>query len=107
MTSNVKPIPDDSSVVIPRLVCRDPVAEIDFCTAAFDAEEQVRRPGPDGGVSHALITIGPAMVMIEAEFKTLANRAPQLDGSSPVVSSCMSKTWTRRWSVRWPWARKS
>jgi PhnB protein len=32
-----------------------------------------------------LITIGPAMVMIEAEWPAVANRAPQMDGSSPVV----------------------
>ena len=83
--SNVKPIPDGSSVVMPMLVCRDPSAEIDFCKAAFGAVELVRRPGPDGAVAHALMTIGPAMVMIEAEWPTLASRAPQPDGSSPVV----------------------
>jgi PhnB protein len=85
MASNVKPVPDGSSVVIPRLVCRDPGAEIDFCKVTFRAEERVRRPGQDGGVSHALLTIGPAMVMIEAEWPIMTNRAPQLDGSSPVV----------------------
>jgi len=31
------------------------------------------------------MTIGPAMIMIEAEWPTLKSRAPQLDGSSPVV----------------------
>ena len=30
MVTKVKPIPDGASVVIPRLVCRDPGAEIDF-----------------------------------------------------------------------------
>jgi PhnB protein len=83
--TKVKPIPDGASVVIPRLICRDPVAEIDFCVQAFGAVEGVRRPGPDGKVAHALITIGPAMVMIEAEWPAIANRAPQMDGSSPVV----------------------
>ena len=81
----VKPIPEGASVVMPMLVCRDPSAEIDFCKAAFGAVELVRRPGPDGAVAHALMTIGPAMVMIEAEWPTLASRAPQPDGSSPVV----------------------
>jgi PhnB protein len=32
-----------------------------------------------------MLTIGPAMLMIEAEWPTLASRAPALDGSSPVV----------------------
>jgi PhnB protein len=84
-TPNVKPIPDGASVVIPRLVCRDPAAEIDFCKQTFDAVEGVRRPGPDGGVAHALITIGPAMVMIESEWPAIPSRAPNPDGSSPVV----------------------
>jgi PhnB protein len=36
-------------------------------------------------VAHALLTIGPAMIMIEAEWPTLTSRAPTPDGSSPVV----------------------
>jgi PhnB protein len=67
------------------LVCRDAAAEIDFCKTTFEAVELGRRPGPDGTVAHALVTIGPAMVMIEGEWPTLASRAPQQDGSSPVV----------------------
>ncbi len=70
---------------MPMLVCRDPSAEIEFCTATFGAVELVRRPGPDGSVAHAALTIGGAMIMIEAEWPTLASRAPQPDGSSPVV----------------------
>ena len=85
MTSNVKPIPGDSSVVIPRLFCRDPLVELEFCEKAFRAEEQVRRPGPNGGISHALITINGAMIMIESEWPNFANRAPGMDGSSPVA----------------------
>jgi len=83
--SNVKPIPDSSSRVIPMLVCRDASAEIDFCKTAFGAVELGRRPGPDGTVVHALLTIGGAMIIIEGEWPTLASRAPQQDGSSPVV----------------------
>jgi len=83
--SDVKPIPDSSSVVIPMLVCRDVSAEIDFCKTTFGAAELGRRPGPDGTVVHALLTIGGEMFIIEAEWPTLASRAPQPDGSSPVV----------------------
>ena len=85
MVAEVKPIPDGASVVIPRLVCRDPAAEIDFITHTFGAEERVRRPGPDGTIAHALLMIGPAMIMIEGEWPAVANRAPRPDGSSPVV----------------------
>jgi PhnB protein len=81
----VKGIPDNRSVVMPRLVCRDVAAEIDFCANVFDAVELGSRPGPDGKPAHALLTIGPAMIMIEAESPTLTSRAPALDGTSPVV----------------------
>jgi PhnB protein len=79
--SKAKPIPDGVPVVMPVLVCSDPAAEIDFCKTTFGAVELVRRPGTDGTVAHALVTIGPAMVMIEGEWPTLASRAPQPDGS--------------------------
>jgi PhnB protein len=85
MTGPVKGIPEGASVVIPRLFCRDAVAEIEFCTSTFGAVEQVRRPGADGKTAHALVTIGPAMLMIESEWPEVASRAPSPDGSSPVV----------------------
>ena len=85
MAAKVKGIPENSSIVMPRLVCRDPAAAIDFCVSTFEAVELGRRPGPEGTVAHALITIGPAMLMIEAEWPTLPSRAPTPDGSSPVV----------------------
>jgi PhnB protein len=83
--STTKPVPDGASVVMPMLVCRDAGAELDFIKTTFDTVERVRRPGPDGAVAHALVTIGGAMVMIEGEWPTLGSRAPTVDGSSPVV----------------------
>ena len=83
--SSAHGIPAGVSVVIPRLFCRDPDAEIEFCATTFNAVELNRRPGPDGRTAHALLTIGPAMIMIEGEWPQIANRAPALDGSSPVV----------------------
>ncbi|MCU1259725.1 MAG: putative enzyme related to lactoylglutathione lyase [Bryobacterales bacterium] len=85
MANGVKGIPEGASVVIPRLFCRDVAAAIDFCKNTFGALERVRRPGPDGTAAHALMTIGPAMIMIEGEWPGLASRAPKPDGSSPVV----------------------
>ncbi len=85
MTSKVKGIPDNSSRIIPRLVCNDGAAEIDFCVDTFDALELNRRLGPDGMMAHALLTIGGEMIMIEGEWPTLSSRAPKPDGSSSVV----------------------
>src|SRR5215467_2854606 len=83
--AGTKGIPKGASAIIPRLYCRDVAAEIDFCKNTFGAIEGVRRPGPDGKAAHAMLTIGPAMLMIEAEWPTLPSRAPKPDGSSPVV----------------------
>ena len=81
----VKPVPDGAPVVIPRLVCREPGAMIEFCVAVFGALEMVRRPGADGSIAHAFLAIGPARIMIESEWPQMTNRAPQMDGSSPVI----------------------
>lgn len=55
MAAKVKGVPENSSVVIPRLVCRDPAGAIDFYVGTFDAVELNRGPGPDGKVAHALL----------------------------------------------------
>ena len=85
MAGTAQGVPGGVPAVIPRLFCRDPAAEIEFCTTALDALEGVRRPGADGSVAHATVLIGGAMIMIESEWPELANRAPATDGSSPVV----------------------
>lgn len=79
-----KGIPENSSVVMPRLFCRDAAAEMEFCSQTFGAVELNRRSGPDGKVAHGLMTISGEMIMIEAEWPGFPARAPQLDGSSPV-----------------------
>jgi PhnB protein len=85
MAATVKPVPENSSVIIPRLFCRDIPAESEFCQAVFGAEELNRRPGPDGTIIHALLTIRGEMLMLEAEFPSLPSRVPVADGTSPVV----------------------
>ncbi len=85
MADKVKGIPENSSRIIPRLVCKDGAAEISFCIETFAAVELNRRLGPDGMMVHALLTIGSEMIMIEGEWPTLPSRAPKPDGSSPVI----------------------
>jgi len=80
-----KGIPENSSVVIPRLFCRDVEAEVEFCKRSFDAVDLGSRPGPDGAVAHALVTIGGAMVMIDAEWPGGFGHAPSRGAGSPVV----------------------
>lgn len=85
MNEGRKGVPEGASAVIPRLFCRSPADEVEFCVVTFQAEERVRRPGPNGALAHALITIGGAMVMIEGEWPEAPNRAPASDGSTPVA----------------------
>jgi PhnB protein len=85
VAANRKGLPENTSIVIPRLFCRDPAAQIEFCVRALGAVELGRREDPAGQVVHGLLTLGSEMVMIEAEWPTLPSRAPVADGSSPVV----------------------
>jgi PhnB protein len=78
-------LPENTSIIIPRLVCRDPAAELAFCVRALGAVSLNERPGPDGTLAHALLKIGPEMIMIEAEWPSLPSRAPSMDATSPVV----------------------
>ena len=79
-------IPQGVQAVFPMLVCRNPEAEMDFCASAFGAVEQVRRPGPDGSAIHIAMRINEAFVVAQAEsLDMVASRAPNPDGSSPVV----------------------
>ena len=94
-------LPAHTSIIIPRLFCHDPEAEIAFCVGVFDATELNRRPGPDGSVGHALLEIGPDMIMIEAIWPSLPSRAPHLDGSSPVVATRIEETTAEERTDRW------
>jgi PhnB protein len=81
-----KSIPDGVQSVFPMLVCQSPDAEANFCAVVFGAIEQVRRPGPDGTPIHIATRINGAFVVIQSEFPDVtASRAPNADGSSPVV----------------------
>ena len=82
----VKSIPDGVQAVFPMLVCPSPEAEMNFCASAFGAVEQVRRPGPDGSPIHIAMRINDAFLVVQSEFPgAVASRAPNPDGSSPVV----------------------
>jgi PhnB protein len=85
MTKRIGGVPGTSSRIMPRLVCRDPDAAIDFYIAVLDATELGRRPGPDGHTAHALLTIGSAMFMVESEWPAVPARAPVPGTMSSVI----------------------
>ena len=102
MTTEYKGVPAGASAIIPRLVCRDVEAEIDFCCQTFGAVEGVRRPGPDGKVAHAMLRFGPAMLMLEAEWPTesMAERSALTPGPSR-TSRPVWRSSTTRWCWSW------
>jgi PhnB protein len=53
---------------VPYLAVDDAAAAIEFYRAAFDAEEVLRLPEPDGKISHAEIRIGDARLFLSDEY---------------------------------------
>ena len=78
-------IPDTSPRVIPMLVCRDVEHEVEFCQGVLAADVVVRRPNSDGKTVHAALALGDARIILQAEFPQFASRAPEPDGTSPIV----------------------
>jgi PhnB protein len=104
--ATVKSIPDGVQAVFPMLVCPSPEAEMNFCASAFGAVEQVRRPGPDGSPIHIAMRINEAFLVVQSEFPdVVASRAPNADGSSPVVIFVYVADVDQRWSVRSRWRK--
>ena len=85
MTETVNPIPSGMHTITPHLVCKDAAGAIEFYKEAFGAVEQMRLPGPDGKLMHAMVRIGDSMLMLVDEFPDMQVRGPQALGGSPVT----------------------
>ncbi len=71
---SVKPIPEGYHSITPAMVVNGADRAIEFYKNAFDAEEKVRFPGPDGKIMHAELRIGDSLVMLgEAARDPVAN----------------------------------
>jgi PhnB protein len=60
----VKPIPDGYHSITPYLVVEGAAKLIDFLKQAFDSQETLRMPRPDGGIAHAEVRIGDSALML-------------------------------------------
>jgi PhnB protein len=60
----VKPIPEGYRSVTPYLVVQGTATLIDFLKQAFDAQELMRMPAPDGSIMHAEVRIGDSTLMM-------------------------------------------
>ena len=81
----VKPIPEDMHRVTPHLVCAGAANAIEFYKKAFGAVEEVRLPGPNGRLMHAVIRIFGDAVMLVDEMPEWGALSPKSLKGSPVT----------------------
>ena len=77
-------IPEGYHSVIPYLIIKGAATAIEFYRTAFDAEEVMRMPAPDGTIGHAELKIGDSHIMLADEHPEIGARSPQAFGGSPV-----------------------
>ncbi len=69
--------------VTPYLCVRNPSAALDYYKTAFGAVEVMRLADPSGGIAHAEIRIGDAVLMLAGEYPELGVVSPQsLNGTA-------------------------
>jgi uncharacterized glyoxalase superfamily protein PhnB len=83
--AQAKPVPDGFRTVTPHMIIRNASTAIEFYKKAFNAEEVMRLPGPDGtSVMHAEIRVGNSIIMIVDELKEWGLQGPETLGDTPV-----------------------
>ena len=78
----VKAIPDGYSSVTPYLIVSGAANALDYYKMAFDAQELMRMPGPDGKIAHAELQIGNSRIMLADESPQMGHKSPQTIGGS-------------------------
>jgi PhnB protein len=68
MAHHVKAIPDGYHTISPALTCKDAARAIDYYKKAFNAQEIMRMPSPDGKISHAELKIGDSIIFLNDEM---------------------------------------
>ena len=81
----VKPVPDGMHSVTPHLICAGAANAIEFYKKAFNAVEEVRLPGPQGRLMHAMIRIEGSAVMLVDEMPEWGALGPKSLKGSPVT----------------------
>jgi PhnB protein len=84
----VNPIPEGYHTLQIYLAVEDASKAIDFYKEAFDAEETIRMPGPDGSVAHAELQIGDSKLMLSDPFPQ-SNVRPPSERGGPTASIFM------------------
>lgn len=68
MAHQVKAIPEGYHTISPALTCKDAARAIDYYKKAFNAQEIMRMPSPDGKISHAELKIGDSIIFLNDEM---------------------------------------
>jgi PhnB protein len=84
MPRKVNPIPQGYHSVTPSLTVRGAEQALEFYKKAFNAEETLRMPGPDGKIMHAEFRIGDSVLMLGEEMPDMGAKSPLTLGGSPV-----------------------
>jgi uncharacterized glyoxalase superfamily protein PhnB len=71
--------------VTPHLICKGAADAIEFYKKAFGAVEEIRLPGSQGRLMHAMIRIGGAAVMLVDEMPEWGALGPKSLKGSPVT----------------------
>jgi PhnB protein len=83
--SKVQPIPEGYAGTLPYLTINNAAAALDFYQNAFGAEVILRLDMPTGGVMHAEIRIGAAVIMLSEQNDDWGTKSPDMLGGSPVT----------------------
>ena len=83
--AKIKPVPDDMHTITPHLIVDGAAAAIGFYQKAFNAQEVMRLPGPNGKLMHATIRIEGSPVMLVDEMPEWGALSPKSLKGSPVT----------------------
>jgi PhnB protein len=86
MTAKVKPLPEGSHTVTPRIYVRGVAKAVEFYKQAFGATELGRFADPSGKTVNAEIKIGDSMLSLSEESPEWRNYSPQsLGGATTII----------------------
>lgn len=86
----VDPNPARMHSLTPHLVCAGAADAIEFYKKAFNAVEEMRLPGPDGKLMHAMVRIGDSPLMLVDESPSWGIQGPKALKGSPVTIHLMA-----------------
>jgi len=84
-TNAVKPIPEGMHTLTPHIVCEGAADALAFYKKAFNAEELMRLPGPNGKIMHAAVRIGDSVLMLMDDFPEWGTLGPKALKGTPTV----------------------